>query len=154
MSETRYLFDMGKSGDLKTENSWIERAREIFYLFCSKHHDYGPNNIAAMGTDGIISMLKSKVERLDRLHNQKVDPNNETLRDTVLDIADYGIILLLVMDGEWPKKTKQTWAEAFDELTAAYSKLLDEAGGNIAKERLEKLIASANEWLTEITWKS
>jgi len=144
---------MGDSGDLETENHWIEKAREIFYLFCSKHHDYGPNNIAAMGVDGIVSMLKSKVERLDRLHTQKVDPNNETLRDTVLDIADYGIILLLVMDGQWPTVKEKTFEEAFDELTAAYSKLLDEARATVLKDRLENLMDSANQWLMEATWK-
>jgi len=144
---------MGDSGDLETENHWIEKAREIFYLFCSKHQDYGPNNIAAMGVDGIVSMLKSKVERLDRLHTQKVDPNNETLRDTVLDIADYGIILLLVMDGQWPTVKEKTFEEAFDELTAAYSKLLDEARATVLKDRLENLMDSANQWLMEATWK-
>lgn len=153
MAETRYFFRMGDSGDLETENHWIEKAREIFYLFCSKHHDYGPNNIAAMGVDGIVSMLKSKVERLDRLHTQKVDPNNETLRDTVLDIADYGIILLLVMDGQWPTVKEKTFEEAFDELTAAYSKLLDEARATVLKDRLENLMDSANQWLMEATWK-
>ena len=74
-------------------------------LLLSKHRDYGPDNIArAPGgpINGLAVRLHDKVARLTHLLETGVDPEHEALADTALDIANYGTILSLVLEGAWP----------------------------------------------------
>lgn len=66
-----------------------------------KERDYGPNNIAAWGELGVAVRLTDKVERLRHLLQSGRQPSNESLRDTAIDITNYGLILLMLLDGEW-----------------------------------------------------
>ncbi len=74
-------------------------------LLMKKHADYGPKNIAqAPGgpLNGLAVRLHDKVARLGHLLSKGTEPNNESLRDTMLDIANYGLIGVLVIDNKWP----------------------------------------------------
>lgn len=85
-------------------------AAEARNLLISKHADYGPNNIArAPGgpLNGLAVRLHDKVARLVHLLSNGTQPNNESLRDTFLDLANYGLIGVLVLDGKWPGVDKQ-----------------------------------------------
>lgn len=66
-----------------------------------KQLDYGPQNISAWGPIGVAVRLTDKIERLRNLLLKGRKPQNESLRDTAIDIANYGLILLLLLDGEW-----------------------------------------------------
>jgi hypothetical protein len=80
-------------------------ADEATKLLLRKHADYGPKNIAqAPGgpLNGLAVRLHDKVARLAHLLAQGKEPNNESLRDTMLDIANYGLIGVLVLDSKWP----------------------------------------------------
>lgn len=88
----------------KLGEQWLEIAGEICELFESKQHDYGPTNIATFGEAGCIVRSYDKVARLVRLVWGKHEPRNETIEDTWKDLADYGIIALLVRRGLWPTK--------------------------------------------------
>ena len=91
-----------------SEPSFEFEVAEIFVeaegLLLRKHSDYGPRNIAqAPGgpLNGLAVRLHDKVARLAHL-NKGSKPNNESIRDTMLDIANYGIIGVLVLDNKWP----------------------------------------------------
>lgn len=74
-------------------------------LLLSKHADYGPANIAnAPGgpVNGLLVRLHDKVARLANLTQTDGQPNYEALTDTADDIANYGTILGLVLEGDWP----------------------------------------------------
>lgn len=78
---------------------------EAVKLLLKKHADYGPYNIArAPGgpLTGLAVRLHDKVSRLSHLLKQGTQPNNESLRDTMLDISNYGTIGVLVLDKKWP----------------------------------------------------
>lgn len=80
---------------------------ELVALLLKKHDDYGPKNISnAPGgpLNGLNVRMYDKLARLDNLISNNKDPKNESLRDTFLDIANYAIIGLLVLDGKWDKK--------------------------------------------------
>jgi hypothetical protein len=80
---------------------------ELVALLLKKHDDYGPKNISnAPGgpLNGLNVRIYDKLARLDNLISNNKDPKNESLRDTFLDIANYAIIGLLVLDGKWDKK--------------------------------------------------
>ena len=80
--------------------------QEAFELFNKKNHDYGD----AFATDGIIGVLirlGDKVQRLKHITtNSIILVNNESLRDTLLDLHNYSIMSLMLLD-EKEKNTNQ-----------------------------------------------
>jgi hypothetical protein len=81
-----------------------EKQREAFTLI-TKQADYGPKNISACPVGpitGIIVRLFDKIARLSNLTGGK-SPQHESLYDTTHDIANYGTIGSLVINGEWPE---------------------------------------------------
>jgi len=79
-------------------------ADEAVDVLLRKHEDYGPSNIAdAPGgaVNGLVVRLHDKVARLSNLTKTGNDPKNESLYDTFLDIANYGLIGMLVLQGKW-----------------------------------------------------
>lgn len=76
-------------------------------ILLSKHKDYGPLNIAnAPGgaLNGLRVRMHDKTARINHLiDNAKYkNPEHESLRDSFLDLANYAMIALLVIDGNWP----------------------------------------------------
>lgn len=79
---------------------------EVASTVARKQNDYGPNNInrSPFGAlEGLTTRLYDKIARLAHLAVRKTEPENESLRDTFLDIAGYGLIGLMVLDGTFPK---------------------------------------------------
>ncbi len=75
-------------------------------VFLKKHKDYGPKNITDSPggpLNGLRVRLYDKLARLNHLVETGADPENEALRDSLLDIANYGIIGMMVLDGRWPE---------------------------------------------------
>lgn len=84
----------------------VDRAfKDAKELLLSKHKDYGPRNISRtpVGPEvGLIVRLHDKIARLAHLRSRGGAPKHEAETDTWVDIANYGIIGLLVNRGEWP----------------------------------------------------
>jgi hypothetical protein len=76
-------------------------------LLISKHRDYGPKNISASPggpLNGLRVRIHDKLARINHLIDSGADPENESLRDSFIDLANYATIALLVLDGEWPSE--------------------------------------------------
>ena len=119
----------GDSGDIDLEVAWLKAARDVYVnkmpdaiwdlykVFVSKQHDYGPQNIALGGTKGVTQRMVDKMARLWNLLGlgnsvAKVPSNkDEAIYDTLMDLADYGIIGMLTENGSWPLLSIE---EAFD----------------------------------------
>ena len=74
-------------------------------LLLSKHRDYGPANIAGSPggpLNGLRVRMWDKIARLNHLYEREGEPAHEPLRDTLLDLANYALIGVLVLDGNWP----------------------------------------------------
>jgi hypothetical protein len=74
-------------------------------LLLRKHEDYGPKNIAGSPggpLNGLRVRMWDKIARINHLMDSGATPENESLRDSFLDLMNYSAIALLVMDGEWP----------------------------------------------------
>jgi hypothetical protein len=64
-------------------------------LLRSKHADYGSENLLRFGLFGIIVRMYDKLARLENLQNKK-NKVNETIRDTLLDLAGYAIQAIIL----------------------------------------------------------
>ena len=89
---------------------------EMYEMFARKHMDYGLNNIALGGDivnnsddkkfslTGLAIRLTDKISRLRNLMvNGKNYVKGEGMEDTFIDVANYGIIGLLVGRDKWKK---------------------------------------------------
>ena len=89
--------------------------KEMYEMFARKHMDYGLNNIALGGDltqtedkkfslTGLCIRLTDKISRLKNLLiNGRSFVKGEGMEDTFIDIANYGIIGLLVGRDKWKK---------------------------------------------------
>lgn len=80
---------------------------ECSNILIKKQEDYGPHNIGdAPGgpLNGLIVRIHDKISRIKHLTDSKAEPNNESLRDSYVDLANYALIALMVLDGTWPKE--------------------------------------------------
>jgi hypothetical protein len=75
-------------------------------LLISKHHDYGPKNIAHSPggpLNGLRVRMWDKVARINNLIDSNVSPSNESLRDSFIDLLNYSAIAIMVLDKKWPE---------------------------------------------------
>jgi len=76
-------------------------------LLILKHQAYGPKNISqAPGgpMNGLRVRMHDKMARLNHiLENPGTDTNDESLRDTLIDLMNYCAIAMMVLEGSWPK---------------------------------------------------
>jgi hypothetical protein len=80
--------------------------QELLDLLLSKHRDYGAKNIAdAPGgaINGLRVRMHDKLARINNLVDNKQSPEHESFEDSFKDMANYAIIGLLVLRGEWDK---------------------------------------------------
>ena len=99
--------------DSHTDTNWAEfelNVRDVMLelgdLLIKKHRDYGPKNISNSpygATNGLVVRMWDKIARIVNLtkDGKKVNAENEPLEDSFKDIANYGIIGLLVLRGKW-----------------------------------------------------
>lgn len=90
---------------LKTDAGRIalEYALRQVLLLDKKQQDYGPRNISKFMLPGVIVRMNDKMERLINLTGQKRRrPQNESVKDSLMDISNYGIIGQMCEDGRWP----------------------------------------------------
>ena len=100
--------------DFNAQNSHIEfreSLEETFWelqdLLLSKHVDYGPKNISESPggpLNGLRVRMHDKLARLNNLVDSGADPQHESLEDTFKDMANYAVIGLLVLRGQWDSK--------------------------------------------------
>jgi len=97
-------------------NEFKQIQKEMYEMFARKHLDYGLNNIALGGDivnnsddkqfslTGLCIRLTDKISRLKNLLvNGRSFVEGEGMEDTFIDIANYGIIGLLVGRDKWKK---------------------------------------------------
>lgn len=75
-------------------------------LLLKKHKDYGPKNISGSpggALNGLRVRIHDKLARINNLYDSGSTPENESLRDSFIDMANYAIIALLVLDDKWDK---------------------------------------------------
>lgn len=80
---------------------------ETFQVLVKKQSDYGPKNISHSPggpLNGLRVRMHDKLSRINNLIDSGATPENESLRDSFLDLANYSIIAMMVIDGKWPNE--------------------------------------------------
>jgi hypothetical protein len=73
-------------------------------LLIKKQKDYGPKNISDSPggpLNGLRVRMFDKLARINNLLETGATPENESLRDSFMDIANYAIISMMVLDKHW-----------------------------------------------------
>jgi Nucleotide modification associated domain 1 len=74
-------------------------------LLIKKHKDYGPKNISQSPggpLNGLRVRMWDKTARINHLIDSGATPENESLRDSFIDLLNYSAIAMMVIDGNWP----------------------------------------------------
>jgi hypothetical protein len=82
---------------------------QLHRLLTKKQQDYGPANIAnAPGgaINGLRVRMHDKIARINNLIDSGQNPENESLHDSFMDLANYAIIAMMVLDDKWPNPHK------------------------------------------------
>ena len=75
-------------------------------LLLRKHADYGPKHISLSPggpLNGLRVRMWDKMARINNLIDSGATPENESLKDSFQDLANYATIAMLVLDGNWPQ---------------------------------------------------
>ena len=94
----------GLSPSIKFESDVREVMRELGDLLISKHRDYGPKNISQSPggpLNGLRVRMHDKTARINNLVDKGLSAQHEPLEDSFKDLANYGVIALLVLRGKW-----------------------------------------------------
>ena len=88
---------------------FIDTVRELLdeagNLLLRKQMDYGPTNISrAPGgpLNGLRVRMHDKIARINNLLDKGVNPQNESLRDSFIDLLNYSAIAIMVLENKWP----------------------------------------------------
>ena len=79
---------------------------EMNALYERKNHDYGNSFSETYRKLGVISATTRMLDKMNRIvslvtkEQQKV--NDESLRDTLIDLANYAVMTIMELDGEKP----------------------------------------------------
>ena len=96
--------DSSVARELHLEVNLSNLSRELNDLLLSKHRDYGPKNISLApggALNGLRVRIHDKSARINHLIDNNATPNHESLEDSFKDMANYAIISLLVLRGQW-----------------------------------------------------
>lgn len=85
------------------EDSLDHILAEMRAVMIDRQRKYGHGNISTCGLPGIAVRLSDKAARLRHawLSGKGSDVSDESVADTLIDAANYAVIGLMLMRGEW-----------------------------------------------------
>lgn len=86
----------------KAQNEYFKDIiKEMFDTFVKKNHDYGNSFERSLYKFGLIAgivRLEDKMNRAESLITEKAQVKNESIRDTLLDMANYAVMTIMWLD--------------------------------------------------------
>ena len=110
--------------------AWLgDLVRELEELMHERGVKYGPGNIAEFGDFGAVVRMSDKFARLRNLYVEGSggDVRDESVEDTLMDIANYAIIILAWRRGLWPgsEANKPNPTDPMDLRVAPFDRVTD-----------------------------
>lgn len=103
-----------QDGFTKDEVLFKDITEQMLQTYIKKNRDYGGAFERGMERDGIISALTRMYDKLDRLHSLKdKDPEvvEETVEDTLMDLANYAIMTRICLTKLGQKEGTAVYAD-------------------------------------------
>lgn len=94
----------GTSGDEEIEIEFVRAMLLGLRVFKERQKKYGRENIAESGASGVRIRASDKMARLKQLYanGKGAEVTDESVKDTWIDVGNYGFIGLMVHMGKWP----------------------------------------------------
>ena len=73
--------------------------KEGLELVKKKNSDYG-DSFANYGPIGVIIRMGDKIQRLSTITNKTIQVNDESIRDTLIDLHNYSAMAIMLLDEE------------------------------------------------------
>lgn len=87
-----------KINNVNAVENFCNIQKEGLNLFIKKNHDYG-DSYKDYGLIGVLVRLGDKIKRLQSITNKGINlVNNETLRDTLIDLQNYSTLAIMLFD--------------------------------------------------------
>lgn len=77
--------------------------KEMIELYEKKNHDYGDSfgdTYQKLGLISAVTRISDKVNRLQSLSTKEQKINNESIRDTLIDLANYAVMMIIELEEE------------------------------------------------------
>lgn len=88
---------------------------EMNALYERKNHDYGNSFSETYRKLGVISATTRMLDKMNRIVSlvtkDKQEVNDESLRDTLIDLANYAVMTIMELDGEKPSSEESVTDE-------------------------------------------
>jgi hypothetical protein len=109
--------------------------RKAFEILVERQKKYGPNNILLAGEWGVMEQIQNKVARARaQLHGEirsgqvqlgtMSADTMEVYRDSLLDLANYSLILIALAEGRWTAEMVVDWDEEFGDRAKVYEDIV------------------------------
>ena len=81
--------------------SMLDDIDELLPFLESKQKDYGYENISRFGLSGLYVRMHDKISHIENLVDKQVEPQNESLMDSMVDFVGYCLIGLMLVHDMW-----------------------------------------------------
>lgn len=109
--------------------------RKAFEILVERQKKYGPANILQAGEWGVMEQIQNKVARARaQLHGEirsgqvhlgtMTAETMEVYRDSLLDLANYSLILIALAEGRWTAEMVVDWDEKFAGRAKVYEDII------------------------------
>lgn len=81
----------------------IKICEELNKIYVNKNHDYGDSfgeTFRKLGIISAVTRITDKTNRLQSLCRKQQKVNDESIRDTLMDLANYAIMTIIELDEE------------------------------------------------------
>ena len=80
-----------------------EICKKLNEIYKDKNHDYGDSfgdTFERLGIISAVTRITDKVNRLQRLSIVEAQVNDESIKDTLMDLANYSIMTIIELGGK------------------------------------------------------
>lgn len=107
LEEVKYsLKNLGQRPKLSSKvQSFIDITTDMAKTYAAKNHDYGDSFSESLNEFGLVAAvvrIGDKMNRIKSLIKKEAEVKDESIRDTLLDMANYCIMTVM-----WMNKTKE-----------------------------------------------
>lgn len=81
----------------------LKICEELNEIYVNKNHDYGDSfgeTFRKLGIVSAVTRITDKTNRLQSLCKKEQKVNDESIRDTLMDLANYAIMTIIELDEE------------------------------------------------------